>query len=353
MVNTMTLKGTTIPLSGPPVSVGGRKVSPNGLADGVFEGGGVKGIAHVGALAYAEEIGLRFVNVAGTSAGAIIAALIAANYRALEIVQIMNEIHFQDFKDEPKPLGYIPLLGEVAHLFLDKGIYQGDYFERTMERYLAQQGVHTFRQLVITEEPPDSKYRYRLRVVASDISRGKMLVLPQDIRDFGIAPENLSVAKAIRMSMSIPIFFEPVVVKFTSEGTRREAYIVDGGALSNYPVHLFDELGVPSWPTFGFKLQETAVPKPAAIRGPVSLCLATYNAMFSAMDKRYIEETNWDRTIPIPTPGVSSIDFDLGKEKQQALYLSGYEAARKFFEEWWDWDKHVKAREAGLSMEQV
>lgn len=351
MAKTMTLNGKTIPLGGASVSVNGRTASPNGLADGVFEGGGVKGIAHLGALAYAEEIGLRFVNVAGTSAGAIVASLIAANYTVSEIVQIMSEINFQDFKDRSK-LSYVPLLGTVIHLFLDKGIYEGDFFERTMERYLARQGVHTFRQLVIPEESPDSKYRYRLRVVASDISRGKMLVLPQDIKEFGMEPDDLSVSRAIRMSMSIPIFFEPVVVKYTSEGANQKAYVVDGGALSNFPVHLFDE-PIPGWPTFGFKLQETSTPKPATIRGPVSLCLATYNAMFSAIDKRYIEETNWDRTIPIPTPGVSSTDFDLDKQQQQDLYTSGYGAAKKFFEEWWDWDKHVKARETRVPMDQV
>ena len=47
-------------------------------ADAVFEGGGVKGIAFVGALEAAAEVGItRWVNVAGTSAGAIVAALIA------------------------------------------------------------------------------------------------------------------------------------------------------------------------------------------------------------------------------------------------------------------------------------
>lgn len=49
----------------------------------VFEGGGVKGIAHVGALArFHEEEELQFRGYAGTSAGAIVAALAAVGYRA-------------------------------------------------------------------------------------------------------------------------------------------------------------------------------------------------------------------------------------------------------------------------------
>jgi predicted acylesterase/phospholipase RssA len=50
-----------------------------------FEGGGVKGIGLVGAVAVAEERGYQWVNVGGTSAGAIVAFLLAAGYSASEI----------------------------------------------------------------------------------------------------------------------------------------------------------------------------------------------------------------------------------------------------------------------------
>ncbi len=49
---------------------------------GVFEGGGAKGIALVGALAYAQSRGIAFRGFAGTSAGAIVASLAAAGYQA-------------------------------------------------------------------------------------------------------------------------------------------------------------------------------------------------------------------------------------------------------------------------------
>lgn len=352
-MNKLTLTGKQVPLKGQPITVNGRTVTPNGLADAVFEGGGVKGIGHVGALAYAEKVGVRWVSVAGTSAGAILAALVAANYSSRQIKRIMNEIDFRQFMDESL-IDRIPLVGKVASLLAEKGIYEGEFFERTMERYLARKGVRTFRDLVIPEEPRNSKYRYRLRVVASDISRGKMLVLPQDIRDFGMNPDDLSVARAVRMSMSIPFFFEPVVIDYRGRrGKRERSYVVDGGLLSNYPVHLFDEPGAPSWPTFGFDLLESARPKPANIRGPISLGLALFSTMFSAMDRRYIEEKDWDRTIPIPTLGVGTTDFDLTAHKKEALFNSGYDAAKKFFAEWWDWDRHVTARRERLTMDQV
>ena len=351
MADTVTLAGQKVSLGGKPVVVNGRVATPSGLADAVFEGGGAKGIGHLGALAYAESIGIRWVNVAGTSAGAITAALVAAGYTAAEMDSIMSEIDFRRFKDEDL-VDRVPLVGKVISLVAEKGIYEGDYFEATVADYLARRRVRTFKDLVIPEYGADLKYRYRLRVVASDVSRGKMLVLPEDIRDYGHEPDNLSVAHALRMSMSIPFIFEPAKEKLPATG--ETCYVVDGGLLSNYPVHLFDQKGAPSWPTFGFSLREPGEARPVRtrIRGPVSMGLAIFNSMFSAMDRRYVEEQNWDRTIGIPTLGVGTTDFALSPARRRALYDSGYQAAKKFFEDWWDWDKHVQARLAGKTMEQ-
>ncbi|MFL6517624.1 MAG: patatin-like phospholipase family protein, partial [Bacillus sp. (in: firmicutes)] len=58
--------------------------------DGVFSGGGIKGFALIGACAEIENKGLRFVRVAGTSAGSIVAALIAAGYTSKEIYQLVD-----------------------------------------------------------------------------------------------------------------------------------------------------------------------------------------------------------------------------------------------------------------------
>jgi NTE family protein len=55
-------------------------------AFGIFEGGGAKGVAHIGALKAAEDLNIKFVGAAGTSAGAIIAALVAVGYTADELI---------------------------------------------------------------------------------------------------------------------------------------------------------------------------------------------------------------------------------------------------------------------------
>ena len=63
--------------------------------DGVFSGGGIKGIALIGAYEEIEKRGYQFERVAGASAGAIIAALIAAKYSSKEIYQILDELNLE------------------------------------------------------------------------------------------------------------------------------------------------------------------------------------------------------------------------------------------------------------------
>jgi len=301
-------------------------------ADAVFEGGGVKGVGLVGAIAVAEEQGYQWINVAGTSAGAIVAALIAAGYRAAEIKEIMDDLDYNKFKDTSL-IDKFPGVGPLLSLVLEKGVYEGKFFEKWIRGLLREKKVETFKDLLLEEYRDDERYRFKLRVIASDISRGELLVLPQDVSDFGINPEDLNVAAAIRMSMSIPFFFEPV--KLRNMKTNQVSYIVDGGLLSNFPVWLFDTEGaIPEWPTFGFKLVEPREEIPHTVRGPISLLKALFSTMMEAHDARYIKDQNFVRTIPIPTLDVGTTEFDISREKSEALYQSGRQAAQRFFETW-------------------
>jgi len=177
-----------------------------------------------------------------------------------------------------------------------------------------------------------------------------MLILPQGVTDFGIRPEDLNVATAVRMSMSLPFFFEPVTIK--NFRTNQVSYIVDGGLLSNFPVWLFDTEGnIPEWPTFGFKLVEPGEGTPQKIRGPISLLKALFSTMSQAHDARYIKDADFVRTIPIPTLDVKTTDFDLKREKSEALYQSGRQAAEKFFNTW-NFTKYVSEYRKGKSHEE-
>ena len=311
--------------------------------DLVCEGGGVKGIGLAGAYATLEEHGYKPQNVAGTSAGAITAALIAGGYSSAELKEIIFGLDFRQFEDKNWK-DRIPLAGIPLSILTEEGIYKGDHFLDWMRELLAAKNIHTFADL--RTEWTDPKYRSRLQVIASDISARQLLVLPRDAEVLGIEPDELEVALAVRMSMSIPIFFKPVRIENAS--TNHEHLIVDGGILSNFPVWLFDceDEEMPDWPTFGLLLVEPdpktpiteRIPAPEhaprGVRGLVALLSSMVHTMLEAHDRLYVEKAQYARTVPIPTLGVRTTEFDLPRDRAQALYDSGRGAAEKFLATW-------------------
>jgi NTE family protein len=326
--------------------------------DLVLEGGGVKGIGLAGAYSVLEERGFEPYNIAGTSAGAITAALIAARYSAEELKDIVITLDFNQFEDKAWE-DHIPIFDRSASILLDQGIYEGKRFYEWIKELLAAKGIHTFADLVIEDAGDDPKYRSRLQVIASDATGRQLLVLPRDARRIGIEPDELEVALAVRMSMSIPIFFEPVRMKNPETG--RDHVIVDGGMLSNFPVWLFDcgEDELPEWPTFGLLLVEPSPKTPIAERLPedrdwgvgtlISYIKSMAQTMMEAHDRLYLEKAQYARTIPIPTLGVHTTEFDITRARAEALYDSGREAAETFLETW-DFDAYVAAFRAGKAV---
>lgn len=222
-----------------------------GKIDAVFEGGGVKGIGLAGAIAKVESEGYVFENVAGTSAGAIVASLVAAGFTAEEIAVEVERLDYKKFKDEGL-LDKIGFFGKGLSIGFEYGIYEGDFFENWLDELLQSKGATTFGD--IKTDSNDEKYKYKLQVIAADITDRSLLVLPGSLKDFGYNPDSFSISRAVRMSMSIPIFFEPVKLQ---DSSGRNHLIVDGGILSNYPVWLLDDGTTnPEWPTLGFKLIE-------------------------------------------------------------------------------------------------
>lgn len=296
-------------------------------ADAVFEGGGVRAIALLGAVAVAEHRGYRWKRLAGTSAGAIVAALLAAGYTSAQLRKAISELDYSDFVS-PSGWSSVPYFGPAIRLWLKKGLFAGKEIERWMEKMLQAKGMHTFADL----------RDHELQIVASDITRGRLLVLPKDLESYGMSPGDLSIARAVRMSCSIPFFFDPVVLHSRSEPRRN--YVVDGGVLSNFPLWLFDQEH-PRWPTFGFRLVGQGDVKPYEIKGPISLLRALFHTMMDAHDTRHVEEQDSVRTIFVPSLGVKATDFHIRPEQESALYEAGVKAAEKFFQQW-DFEQYLR-----------
>ena len=122
-----------------------------GYVDLVFEGGGVKGIALVGAYSVLEEQGYEPQNMAGASAGAIVAALIAAGYNAAQLREIIAGLDYDRFKDEAWE-DRVPLAGSSLSVLKDLGIYEGNAFMEWMRGLLEARGKRTFGDLVRRED---------------------------------------------------------------------------------------------------------------------------------------------------------------------------------------------------------
>lgn len=321
-------------------------------ADAVFEGGGVKGIAFAGAVGAAEAAGVReWKNLAGTSAGAIAACLLAVGYHADDLDRILR-IKYRDFAD----YGWGGRRRGVISAVWTRGLARGAVFERWMREQVAQSPVArrlgkqelTFGDIARDDLPitlsdvDRRRARYRLRVIASDLTAGRMLVLPQDITHLSrtkngppIARDELGLVEAVRMSMSFPYFFTPVRLW---EGDRPHD-IVDGGLLSNFPVWLFDsQSGRPARPTWGFRLHGGTsaheVTPNRKIRPPLwpfSMAKAMFEATTEAWDRENVAHAQSVRTIDIPTGSISTLDFDLSPEKAQGLRDTAARRARDAF----------------------
>jgi NTE family protein len=312
--------------------------------DLVFEGGGVKGIGLAGAHAALESHGYKPQCVAGTSAGAITAALVAVGYTGSELVRLVTaEMKFPKFADSPR--FHLPgIAGDLEELLRHRGIHPGDYFLNWIRQKLNAKGKTTFGELR-DDGATDESRRYRLQVIASDLSDHSMLVLPRDAGRLGIDPDKLEIALAVRMSMSIPVFFRPVV--HVNPQTGGGHLIVDGGLLSNFPVWLFDAPPgtSPKFPTLGVMLlakgqTEPVMPAPPAGAGPPKLpsfpdfIKSLADTAMQAHDRFYLEDENFARTIPVPTLGVSTTEFDITPEKTLELIQAGRDATEKFLAAW-------------------
>jgi NTE family protein len=327
----------------------------------VLEGGGLRGIALVGAIrALADELieceqykDTYISYLAGTSAGSIIAALLGAGYTPSEITDILNGPEIARFA-EPTWLSGAPFVGKYLDLAVNfpKGIWnvltklgfiKGDYLLGYIRALLHAKRIRSFGDLIMPGCAGNAlpEHRYRVHLIASDITRGRMITLPDDINPlyYGVEPDDLDVALAVRMSMSFPFVFQPVRLK-GDNGV--ESYIVDGGVLSNFPIGLFDrgagaEEGDETL-TLGIKLLQDRY---NIIKFPFFAARALYALGSTAIGAhdvsnvvKAVDRLKWARVLEINTEAVPI--FKLGPNplgatptEKEVLYNAGYRVTRR------------------------
>ena len=318
-------------------------------ADLVLEGGGVKGIALVGAISVLMQRGYTFERIAGTSAGSIVGALVAAGFTDTELVNILNDVDYSKFQDG-RPWDDL-LVGKFIDLVTRSGVYHGDYLKSWLAQRLAEKNKSTFADIPYVDpdgRPVPSQKAYKLVVNVSDITQGRLCQLPWDYRDqYGLDAETTPIVDAVRGSMSIPLFYRPVKLRTLSRST---SWIVDGGMLSNFPVDLFDSPATPRWPTFGIRLSadpDRTSAKANSVHGLISEVKAMLHTMTGFYDRLHVDNPEVvARTIFVDTTCANSTDFHLSRQLGDQLFANGVAAATKFLDGGdgrpaWDFDKYV------------
>ncbi len=344
-------------------------MSSNNLLNLVLSGGGIKGIAFVGAYEELEKRYRSFGNIAGVSAGALIGALIGAGYTSRELIRILKEFDFSILKirsgdylntsiygrirrilDERAAISdseieallymqdYPELQGIKRHKEDFKGkrgnflsnliafsqenaFLDGDLLEKWVAKLLANKGIYTFSDFRGGIPDKVNPRGYKVRMTAVDANTGKVIVLPDDIVLYNIDPDKLEVAKAVRMSTSVPFVFRPCVLMKRENNYLKQHYIIDGGVLDNFPVWLIDSTQTN---IIGLKL-EGKEPKELQQAENMLKKLLSSSHDTGVPKNSY----NIDNIAHINTGSVSFLDFDISPENMQYLYEQGKISVQK------------------------
>lgn len=321
----------------------------------IFEGGGVKGIAYVGALEVLEAKGIlpNITRVGGTSAGAITALLLGLNYSNSEIKDILGRLNFRSFLDDSWGI-----IRDTDRLIKEFGWYKGDFFREWVAHLIEAKAGN--RNATFQEIKGAGRFR-EIYLMGTNLSTrfGEVFSWEHTPR--------LCVADAVRISMSIPLFFA------AKRSLRGDVY-VDGGVLENYPIKLFDRekyvdpefrrqtayydahnaqidqlnRGINHYTfnkqTLGFRLdsaQEIAVFRDQAepvhnkIDDFFTYSWALVETILESQENRHLHDDDWQRTIYIDTLDVGTTDFDISEQKNLALIQSGRDGCARYFQ-WYD-----------------
>ncbi len=274
----------------------------------VFSGGGAKGISFIGALLELEKMEkLNFKNLAGTSAGSIVATLLAIGYTPKEMKKIMLEMDFDSIVDDNKLLN-------IYHFITSYGIAYGDYLYKTLGNIIkikTNNPDYTFEELYKDKN-------INLVITATNLNKKNLVYLYH--KNYPTMP----IRQAIRMSTSVPFLFMPVIYN--------DEYYVDGGTLNDYIIEVFDGLvpddiqtrydGVPNPDTLGFKIiqKESSDNK---IDHLYDYVYSFIESFLAENERKYLLKENLERTICIETPAYPLQKFNLTIEEKKHLINQG------------------------------
>ena len=306
---------------------------PPAIKNLVFEGAGIRGIAFCGAVQEMESKKLMdgIERVGGTSSGAIVALTISLGYSGKEIENIISTTNFKKFND-----GGFFFIGGINRLNKYFGWYKGKKFEKWLEKIIKEKTGNeniTFEQL-------HQKGFKDLYITGTSLNKQKAVIFSYE------SYPKMKVKDAVRISISIPLYFEPVFIDtsgktFYHPKQKQELdMMVDGGILENFPIHIFDKQQ-PDIYTIGFRIDhdpqiENDKKDRSLAEMPVDNLTqyfgAFYNIVIENLNRQRLTDADWQRTVSISDGDVLPKVRKLSKEEVTILIENGRKAVQERFQ---------------------
>ncbi len=308
----------------------------------IFEGAGIRGIAYGGVIQVLEDNGKMegIKKCGGTSAGAITALMISIGYKSWEINEIIAGTRFEKFND-----GEYLFVGGMTRLKNRFGWYKGDEFSEWLGKIIERK---TGNADIRFNELAEKGYK-DLYITATCLNKQRLLVF---------SPETypaMKIKDAVRISMSIPLYFEAVFIDrdgnvFEEQNQEGDLdIVVDGGIIGNFPIFLFDStalgaqgesIRIPNEKTLGVRIdsdQQIRSDSAAKELAPVKITSisdylsAFYHIVLENLNRNQLIPADWDRTISVSNAGMSPRIKKLSEAEKKKLIRSGEIAAKAYF----------------------
>ncbi|MET0393044.1 MAG: patatin-like phospholipase family protein [Chitinophagaceae bacterium] len=308
----------------------------------VFEGAGIRGIAYCGAIEALEKQHLvpAIEKVGGTSAGSIVALCVALGYTAQEISDLLYNTNFKKFND-----GRFFFPGGINRMGKYFGWYRGQRFTRWLEAIIARKTGDPD----ISFEALYARGFKDLYATATLLNEQRLVVLSRH------SYPKMRVKDAVRISCSIPLYFEALFVDregriYRSPRNRQGLDVmIDGGSIANFPIRIFDSVetkaGAPSvianGGTLGFRIdRDEQIVYDKAGRGlagmPVTsfkeYMAALYNITLESVNRQLLYPADWKRTVSISDGGLRPRIRKLSKTEITVLISNGRTATEQYLQ---------------------
>ena len=298
----------------------------------VFEGAGLRGIAYCGAVIELESRNMMqpIEKVGGTSSGAITALAVSLGYTGKEIQDIITGVNFKKFNDGK--FFFIGGIIRTSHYF---GWYRGLRFEKWLEKIIAQK---TGDANITFEELHNRKFK-DLYITGTCLNKQQMIVFSYE------SYPKMKVKDAVRVSMSVPLYFEAVFINKEGRAVHHPKQkegldvMVDGGLIGNFPIHIFDSSGQSNLATIGFRIDSEEQIKfdiegkklaPLPVDNFKHYMFAFYNMMIENVNRQPLTKEDWQRTVSISDGKVQPRIRKLSADEINILINNGMQAVKTY-----------------------